>query len=330
MSEVINTSFVGEDKEETLSSGADVTGMAVSSPGAALRILREHKKWSVSEVAQRLKVGPRQIEALESDLWSALPGAAFVKGLVRNYARLLEVDSKPLLHRLDEIMITIPARLDVPACDDHPLPVSGRGRDHKLLIVGVGILLLAVSAVLVPVNTWRALLGFMEGSKGERREAVSVPASTVPYGTVERPDEKKKLEPPAEVTSAGGGATGMVPASVPSLPGASSSSIAQGSSPSTLTPPPTSTLSSGSHPSSAALVPLRVRFAKASWLEVRDSKGRLVISQNYPAGATAEMEIEAPAAVVVGNARGASVTFRGQAVDLAPYQRGEVARLNLK
>ncbi|WP_287367560.1 helix-turn-helix transcriptional regulator, partial [Thauera sp.] len=68
---------------------ADIAHEDVRSPGAVLRAAREARGESVSEVAFALKLNPRQIAALEADNFSALPGMAFVRGFLRNYARYL-------------------------------------------------------------------------------------------------------------------------------------------------------------------------------------------------------------------------------------------------
>jgi cytoskeleton protein RodZ len=61
--------------------------------GEQLRAARKARLLEVADVAQALKLGPRQVEALENGDWEGLPGATFVRGFVRNYARLVQIDS---------------------------------------------------------------------------------------------------------------------------------------------------------------------------------------------------------------------------------------------
>ncbi|QEI05988.1 DUF4115 domain-containing protein [Pigmentiphaga aceris] len=70
---------------------------AFSSVGHALRELRTQRGWSIFDVSARLKFAPRQIEALENEEWSELPRGSSLRGFLRNYARLLEIDPEPLL-----------------------------------------------------------------------------------------------------------------------------------------------------------------------------------------------------------------------------------------
>jgi cytoskeleton protein RodZ len=63
---------------------------------------------------------------------------------------------------------------------------------------------------------------------------------------------------------------------------------------------------------------------------VRDSTGRTVFSQNVAAGQAQAIVGAPPFDIVIGNAPDVTVTFRGRAVDLAPYTRQNVARLTLQ
>src|SRR5579862_4584746 len=65
--------------------------------GAHLRALREHAQLSLDDVATQLKLSRRQVMAIESDSFDALPGPTFIRGFIRDYARLLRVDGDELL-----------------------------------------------------------------------------------------------------------------------------------------------------------------------------------------------------------------------------------------
>ena len=67
------------------------------SAGKVLAEARERLGLSVAEVARQLRLSPRQIEALEADDHASLPGKTFLRGFLRNYAKLLQLDPEPLL-----------------------------------------------------------------------------------------------------------------------------------------------------------------------------------------------------------------------------------------
>ena len=68
--------------------------------GALLRAARESAGLSLDAVAQQLKLAPRQVKALEDDDFALLPGRTFVRGFVRNYARLVRLDADAVLAAL--------------------------------------------------------------------------------------------------------------------------------------------------------------------------------------------------------------------------------------
>ena len=86
-----------DEKQASATNSASVEPISV---GKTLREAREQLGLSVNEVANRIKFAPRQIESLEADDYARLPEAAFVRGFVRSYARLLELDPARLLTSL--------------------------------------------------------------------------------------------------------------------------------------------------------------------------------------------------------------------------------------
>ncbi|MDQ8031102.1 transcriptional regulator [Bordetella genomosp. 1] len=77
------------------------SGSQAATVGAALRALRLSKGWSLEEVSGRIKFSARQIEALEEERWDALPTGVSLRGLIRNYARLLGADGQAIAGSLD-------------------------------------------------------------------------------------------------------------------------------------------------------------------------------------------------------------------------------------
>jgi transcriptional regulator with XRE-family HTH domain len=66
-------------------------------PGALLREAREAAGMTPEALAQRLRLEPRVIEALEAEAFDRLPGPAFTKGYLRSLAKELGIDPAPLL-----------------------------------------------------------------------------------------------------------------------------------------------------------------------------------------------------------------------------------------
>src|SRR5262245_18981048 len=111
--------------------------------GQELAAAREARGLALSDVAQQLKFAPRQLEALEQEQFEALPGAAFTRGMVRTYARLLKLDPEPLVQRIS-VHIEIPDSSLIAARYSQPVPFSDSARRSTFvyLAMSLGVLLL--------------------------------------------------------------------------------------------------------------------------------------------------------------------------------------------
>ena len=76
---------------------------SASGIGRSLRQAREARSLTVGDVAQALKLTLRQVEALEQECFERLPGPAFARGFLRNYARFLRLDPEPLIADFDAL-----------------------------------------------------------------------------------------------------------------------------------------------------------------------------------------------------------------------------------
>ena len=69
---------------------------------------------------------------------------------------------------------------------------------------------------------------------------------------------------------------------------------------------------------------------QTAWIEVKDAQGTKLLSRQVQAGESLSVDGVAPLVVRVGNAPAVQLTFKGQVVDLVPYTRNNVARIELK
>ena len=58
-------------------------------PGASLRAAREGQQIPIDQVAEQLHLSVSMVEAMERDDYAHLPGPVFVRGYLKNYARLV-------------------------------------------------------------------------------------------------------------------------------------------------------------------------------------------------------------------------------------------------
>ncbi|ARP76191.1 helix-turn-helix domain-containing protein [Bordetella genomosp. 6] len=90
-----------QDSVSAATPAAIAPGAAAPTVGSALRTLRQAKGWSLEEVSSRIKFSTRMIQALEEERWEALPKGVSLRGLVRNYARMLGADAQAVVDSLD-------------------------------------------------------------------------------------------------------------------------------------------------------------------------------------------------------------------------------------
>ena len=69
----------------------------IPSPGEQLRKARIGYGWSLGDVAANLNLDVDVVRALESGDYAGLPEPAFIRGYLRAYARLMEMDDVKLL-----------------------------------------------------------------------------------------------------------------------------------------------------------------------------------------------------------------------------------------
>ncbi|WP_265944037.1 helix-turn-helix domain-containing protein [Dechloromonas sp. A34] len=119
----------------------EVSSTSLPSVGEQLAAARQARGLDVLDIAQALKLGPRQVEALENGDWQGLPGQTFVRGFVRNYARLVQIDPAPLMMQLDGVLEKPVSSLSVPETRPTSMPLTGGSasrRDRAVMLTGAG------------------------------------------------------------------------------------------------------------------------------------------------------------------------------------------------
>ncbi|MDZ7824746.1 MAG: DUF4115 domain-containing protein [Gammaproteobacteria bacterium] len=147
------------------------SGVGMPGPGARLRAARESRGLDQDELARALNLSRRVVRALEEDDEKQLPGATFVRGYIRSWARLTEEPAEPLLAAYE-------ARADRPGPTIQPTPslepVSPGPvvlRHRPGLVMTVVTLILVVAAAMVLFGIWpdapdRSSPGAADGTSG--------------------------------------------------------------------------------------------------------------------------------------------------------------------
>jgi cytoskeleton protein RodZ len=79
---------------------SDAQASQAMNVGKALREARAARGISLEEASARLKYSARQIQALEEERWEQLPTGVSLRGMIRNYAKLVGADLEPIVAAL--------------------------------------------------------------------------------------------------------------------------------------------------------------------------------------------------------------------------------------
>lgn len=294
--------------------------------GMVLREARERMGMSVSDIAERTKFAPRQVEALEANDFGHLPEAAFLRGFVRSYARVLQLDEAALVSALP----TDPSRQASAKAStiNAPFPtLQSMRRANVLWLAGA----LGVALVL-------GLFVFLHDGAPMAKQAaivvepVSLPASDVvaaPVAAVEVQSDKSSE--PAKVIEA----TNMDE----SRKAAEAGKVVESKQPAVEAEqqviPDSASLAAVKPPVPLEMLkrrPLHFVFSKDTWAEVIDANGVILLSRTNPGGS--EQWIggprRAPYNVSIAHPASVKLYYKGKEVDLSAYAAMDIAHIKVE
>ncbi|HEX9278921.1 MAG TPA: helix-turn-helix domain-containing protein [Casimicrobiaceae bacterium] len=280
-------------------------------PGSRLKSAREAAGLSLDQVAQQLKLAPRQVRALEDEDFAQLPGRTFARGFVRNYARLLNLDG-------DDLLSLLPDAAHAPALEAPALQPTGAmiaelptASTPKTNFTRWLIPLVLVGCI-IGAAAYEWYRGGLSPQGDASRSAPPEPlhAAPAPTSGKELPNPLATDRPASEAAPASmlrDGSAEVPAASVAASPPASPASAA----------------------AAVPAAPLLLGYRGPSWTEIRDRDGQVLIARLVAAGSEQAIRGAPPFDIVIGNAHEVTLVYRGTPVDLSRYTRQNVARLRL-
>ncbi len=296
-------------------------------PGAQLKAQREAMGWSVDTVADQLKLAPRQVVALEEGDFASLPNLAVVRGFVRAYAKVVNLDPVPLVAMIEvnpaPSSEAAPARREISASfSEARFPSLTQRSTSKPKVWIVAAVVAAVAAALVAYKLgYVSPALFAQGAKDAAPAAASAPAAAAVETTLIKPGQELT---PLQTTS--------VPLiSVPPPAGAGAGATPAASAPLVAPATPAATPGDAAAAAAAAGNALVLNVAQDSWVEIRRTGGGApLISRLVKAGSTETFNITEPVLLVVGKPTAVEATLRGAKLELTPVPGGTTSRVNLK
>ncbi|WEL56411.1 DUF4115 domain-containing protein [Pseudomonas kermanshahensis] len=326
-------------------------------PGELLRQAREKRDWSQAEVARKLNLTVSSLNHVETGAFDKLPGHTFARGYIRAYAKLMDLDQATLVEAFDRYTGTHAKGSEVHSLGRIEEPVR---LSHNILR-GVSLLLLV--AVVGGGFVWWQDQGSLRGkdlakialehvevesadgttqihpldepedqavSAGQQPESAPLPleqtageqsaaaAEQAPTSAAQ-PPAATVTPTPAQQPQAATAATAPTPAPAPAAPAATAPVAAA----------PAATVPAAPVAVPAGSASVSIQFSANCWTQVNDGNGKVLFSGVKRKGDNLELTGKPPFAVRLGFARGAQVSYNGQAVDVAPFTSGETARLKL-
>lgn len=303
--------------------------------GTLLRQAREAAGLSLAGLAAALKVPAPKLEALEADDYAAFQDHVFMRALAQSVCRTLRMDSASVLALLPRTQLKSLAddRGSINATfKERSFKATGTslGRENGSRKVAIIVLLLLAAAAAV------YFLPKHEGDAEEPQAGASDTAALVqPAGTVSEPVAAQEPVAPAATTPADVPAA-SAPASAPATSAPAAAAVPAPASTTTPAAPAADAPAEGAAATSVATAgqtPGGVLVMKAnaqSWVQVKDSSGRVVLQKTLAAGESIGAEGALPLSVIIGNASGTEVRVRGELLEVAKTTRDNVARFEVK
>ena len=286
---------------------------------------RERQGLSRTEIAQRLHMSAWQVEALEACDYSRLPQGTFLRGFVRNYAKILCIDPDKMLEQLAESAPRGPApRIVVPSQNIRFDPIGDRLSNPYVKAAMLAVVALAMGFAVMywwlfirptpPAATLGPAPSQARGN-GAQPTPQNLAAAPVPppdpvvmqHAPSEPPKTEEKAPEPARAVAK---APEPVKAAEPkAAPKAEERKVGA-------EPPPQPRLT--------------LRFKGESWVEIKDRSGRVLLSKLNAPGSEAEVSGRPPFDVVIGNAPDVQVLYNDREFPLEPHTKVAVARFTVQ
>ena len=299
-------------------------GNASGIPGKTLQSQRETMGWSVEQVADQLKLAPRQVLALEAGDYASLPSPAVTRGFVRAYAKLLKIDAAPLVAKIEMNMppeaqagatASIPRREQRPASfSQSRFPIGGKRNKVPVgLIAGVAVLVAAGAAL------WH--FGLLPGSQQPQADngaLLETPVVTPHGGAPAAPAHQDSLQNPS------------VPLISVPAPAGEGATAPAATAPATLAAPVTAVPATpAAAPAAGGGNALVLNVREDAWIGVVVG-GKRLLWREVKAGSTETFDVTAPGMLTVGNPAAVSATLRGSPVSLEQAPGKKFAQVSLK
>lgn len=300
-----------------------VEAVPAVSAGSLIRQAREASGLHIAALAVALKVPVKKLEALEADRLDLLPDAVFVRALAASVCRTLKIDAGQVLALLPRTGKPNLGQRSAPINAPFRSPADGPGPSllaqisRPAVLAGLLLLLGALVLIFLPAVQQPGIATqpvAPSPAVAEPPAALSGALSGVAMAKTALLEMDKPTVTDSPPLPAG--PAGMAPAAPVLAPQLST------------VLPPSAAVQVAVSPATASIIVFKAKGA--SWVEVTDARGTVVLRRTLAAGEEAGASGDLPLAAVVGRVDATQVEVRGKAFDLGTVSKDNVARFEVK
>lgn len=303
-----------------VSAGDDIE----SSIGSRFRREREKRGWSCEEVGSKLKLQAGLIRRIEQDDYNGIAHAVYLRGYLTSYARLLDLP------------VVLADRAVADRSEPAPLVSTGTVSRSRYLIdrYSVSATYLILTGLVIGPAVWLATHGGLEQNLA-RTVMLDGQSSTIETAIPAGPAPEQGITadsagqgdssidaPNANTIAAATPATAVAAADAPPIVASMAPFATAPAAQAPVPAQPEATATNGRHT-------LTLKLSQASWVEITDVDGEKLEYGLLPAGVERKYASDGVISLRIGNAQGAEVIADGKVIDLAPFQRANVAHLKV-
>ena len=287
--------------------------------GQVLKAARLAQVMSAQDIARQLRLSEKQIEAIEDDDHSKFPNQIFLRGFIRNYAKLVREDTKKFSQLLGETFPRTSTQAITFSVDGTPfIPVHKKSKGNLIIL----FIVVLVSFLLV-YEVYRS--GGDDQKTNENIENGTVAETIIQLETeIEQVPEDNQNQFSSVIKSNGSDFNVLIEEVEIDQQGGDSLDKEQKVE--TALEVEDKPVESGGGGGT-----LRFMFTGESWVEVKDAEGKKIFSQTSPGNTEETVNGSPPFSLTIGNAASVRLFYNDEPVDLILYTNtnGGVARLSL-
>ena len=300
--------------------------------GSLLKGARKKQGASTEEIAELLHLRPCIVHDIEADNFEDMTSAIYVKGYIKNYARIVQVDSDAIQTCID---IQFP-QASAPEMQSFSRKTTRQASDGRLMLVTYIIVFILLALLVL----WWVQKSDTQASVDFSQPTVEEMATTAPetLSTKALPDPNKERD--SGIEEADIKQSGAEASDVESINSAAAvqSASANNHSARLATEGEPDMLEAGSRavtqPESDLVSvngdsSLSLNLNADCWINVKDADGKTLINDLKKAGSLLVVEGREPFKLTLGAPQAVTIKLNEKSVSLAGYPNGRVARFSL-